>query len=263
MSEVTWDEPRGRVLVVEDDESSAVFVTRVLDRAGFDSAWAIDAEQATTMLADDGYDVLLTDFRLPGRSGLELVREARDLQPGLGIVMMTAFNEGGLEPAARTSGADDFFEKPIAASSLVSRVDRLMKDHGGPPPRGLSVEGDGDSHRSSSMPEQMGLGGLPSGGGGPGPAAADGRSVPATARPITPLRDSPPFPSASADAAGGEEAWARRWANDGSQPFFREVGRPLTVVALWASAAPVVSGMASEMGPVGVPRTSPTSTFSS
>lgn len=64
-------ENQGRVLIVEDDESAAVFVTRVLERAGFESSWAIDADQASVLLADTNFHVLLTDFRLPGRSGLE------------------------------------------------------------------------------------------------------------------------------------------------------------------------------------------------
>jgi len=116
----------GRVLVVEDDESTALFVTRVLSRNGFDAAWVMDAEQASERLENEPFDVLLADCRLPGRSGLELAQEARRSRPCIGIAVMTSFNEGGTADSARASGADDFFEKPLHSSSLVVRIRDLV-----------------------------------------------------------------------------------------------------------------------------------------
>jgi CheY-like chemotaxis protein len=116
----------GRVLVVEDDESTALFVIRVLSRNGFDAAWVTDAEQASKRLDTEPFDVLLADCRLPGRSGLELARHARRSQPGLGIAVMTSFAEIGMETTARESGADDFFEKPLHFFNLVARIQDLV-----------------------------------------------------------------------------------------------------------------------------------------
>jgi CheY-like chemotaxis protein len=116
----------GRVLVVEDDESTALFVTRVLSRNGFDAAWVMDAEQASERLENEPFDVLLADCRLPGRSGLELAQEARRSRPCIGIAVMTSFNEGGTADSARASGADDFFEKPLHSSNLVTRIRDLV-----------------------------------------------------------------------------------------------------------------------------------------
>jgi CheY-like chemotaxis protein len=117
---------RGRVLVVEDDESTALFVTRVLSRNGFDAAWVMDAEQAAHRLGSEPFDVLLADYRLPGQSGLELARDTRRTQPRMGIAVMTSFVEGGTEELARASGADDFFEKPLHFSNLVTRIRDLV-----------------------------------------------------------------------------------------------------------------------------------------
>lgn len=116
-----------RVLVVEDDESAAIFVKRVLERAGFAPSWVLDADQASLLLADDDFDVLLTDVRLPGRSGIDLVEQARSAKPAMPIAVMTSFNEVGLETRARARGADDFFEKPIAPTALVSRLTALAR----------------------------------------------------------------------------------------------------------------------------------------
>lgn len=116
----------GRVLVVEDDESTALFVTTVLARHGFDAAWVSDAEQATARLDAEPFDVLLADYRLPGRSGMDLARETRLSRPGIAIAVMTSFAENDIELAARSNGADDFFEKPLHSSNLVSRIGDLV-----------------------------------------------------------------------------------------------------------------------------------------
>ncbi len=119
-------EDTGRVLVVEDDESTALFVTRVLGRQGVDAAWALDAEQASALLADESYDVLLADFRLPGRSGIELAADVHRLIPEMRIAVMTSFSGSDMEHAARSSGADDFFEKPLHCANFVARMTELV-----------------------------------------------------------------------------------------------------------------------------------------
>jgi CheY-like chemotaxis protein len=116
----------GRVLVVEDDESTALFVTRVLSRNGFEASWVMDAEQASVRLENEPFDVLLADYRLPGRSGVDLARDIRLALPGIGIAVMTSFAEADTERTVRTSGADEFFEKPLHSSSLVTRIRALV-----------------------------------------------------------------------------------------------------------------------------------------
>ena len=244
-----------RVLVVEDDESAAVFVTRVLERAGFESSWAIDADEASTMLAGANFDVLLTDFRLPGRSGLELVKETRSARPEIGIAMMTSYNESDLERTARSSGADDFFEKPLTASTLVSRITTLaqrvqvpeLRSSLSPLARGAhvvpaaatpGVQRGGTSGSSPQRPtttgcEEAGDGGsLGSGSGG-------------DAGPTAQAHESAPRELSDAQAS--------------NRPIFRRIGpatRAIASVPLWASAAPVVSHVMSGTGPVTTPRTS-------
>jgi CheY-like chemotaxis protein len=114
------------ILVVEDDESAATFVTRVLERAGFVPSSVVDAEQATTLIEQKRFEVLITDLRLPGTNGLELIGSAREAQPDMAIVVITSHNEPGLEKRARSVGADEFLEKPFTASALVSVMRSLL-----------------------------------------------------------------------------------------------------------------------------------------
>jgi CheY-like chemotaxis protein len=250
-------ENQGRVLIVEDDESAAVFVTRVLERAGFESSWAVDADQASALLADSDYQVLLTDFRLPGRSGIELVSEARSMQPAIGIAVMTSFNEPDLERTARSRGADDFFEKPLTASTLVSRITTLVER--------VRISGP----RPPTVPPALGE-----------------SAVSAVAVPGVPRGGTPGLPPVSPSTTGCEKAGEGRGLGEGSGgdagsltqgyptanlldevmpgPVFRRIGstrRALSAVQVWASAAPVVSHVVSGTGPVASPRTSPACTY--
>jgi hypothetical protein len=70
--------------------------------------------------------VLLADYRLPGRNGLELALDARRSRPRIGIAVMTSFAEEGTEREARANGADDFFEKPLHSSNFVTRITDLV-----------------------------------------------------------------------------------------------------------------------------------------
>ena len=114
------------MLVVEDDESTALFVTRVLSRNGFEASWVTDAEEASARLDCESFDVLLADYRLPGRNGMELARATRLSRPGIGIAVMTSFAENETELVARSNGADDFFEKPLHISNFVARIRNLV-----------------------------------------------------------------------------------------------------------------------------------------
>ncbi|MGH9298102.1 MAG: response regulator transcription factor [Acidimicrobiales bacterium] len=264
---------RGKVLVVEDDESSAVFVTRVLERAGFQSAWALDAEQATGMLVSSAFDVLLTDFRLPGRSGLELAREARDLLPGIGIAMMTSFNEGDLERTALSSGVDEFFEKPLRPAAFISRISALAIKA-----RPLGLGGTRSVASSDSPPAPGAIGvpgdaapGVPSGAPREGGPHFGTPGLPPTEPLVPGCEGARDIEGASGSLRAGEalasaveivQAGSPLFGDASRGPIFRRLGRPTVTVPLWASAAPTVSHVASGTGPVSSPRTRPASTYS-
>ncbi len=220
-----------RVLIVEDDESAATFVRLVLERAGIDSRWAVTAEQAMSMLSDSRFDVLLTDFCLPGEDGLELVRETRHARPRMGIAVMTGYTGFGIEESARSSGADEFLEKPLTPAALVSQISSLVaRSIGVGRAAGIRAETATGSSAASAHPAGRGGGG----GGGAGANAAHGRA-PVFRRIGSSHRADQIY---SAPGLGGPRL---------------ALG---TSIPLWASVMPAVSHVASEVGCVGASRTS-------
>ncbi len=122
----------GRILVVEDDPAAARFVGYVLgERAGFDVAHVTDPVVAVQRIADEHWDLVLTDLDLPHMSGLDLLASARRVAPGLPVVLTTARLMDATHAHALLAGADAFLEKPIPPKRLVAVVTRLVGSRNG------------------------------------------------------------------------------------------------------------------------------------
>jgi DNA-binding NtrC family response regulator len=122
------------LLLVEDKDS----FRRLLTQALVGSAWSVravaDPQEALRALEAAPAHVLVTDLRLPGMSGLELIRRARRLQPNLRVVLMSAFGEPKDIVEAMRLGADDFLPKPFDLDDFLALLDRLRALVGAPPP---------------------------------------------------------------------------------------------------------------------------------
>ena len=122
------------LLLVEDKDS----FRRPLARALEGSAWSVravaDPQEALAALAERPAQVLVTDLRLPGMSGLELIRRARRLHPELRVVLMSAFGEPRDIVEAMRLGADDFLPKPFDLEAFLALLERLRALAVAPPP---------------------------------------------------------------------------------------------------------------------------------
>jgi two-component system NtrC family response regulator len=118
------------ILVVEDDPGQREQLVGFLSSLGVKTLEAGDAEAALALLEAEPVDVVITDLRLPGDSGIELLRAARERDPGLDVIVVTA--HGSVEAAVEAirHGADDFLTKPVDLDVLEFRVRRLLDRRG-------------------------------------------------------------------------------------------------------------------------------------
>ena len=118
-----------KLLLVDDDPHIVSIFQRLLLRVerGFSIRTASSAEQALLMLAEEPADVVLTDVRMPGMDGLELLAQIRSLYPQTMIIVMTAY---GSEAAvkAQQGGAWAFLRKPFSAKELLRIVREALKN---------------------------------------------------------------------------------------------------------------------------------------
>lgn len=114
------------VLLVDDERFARTVYSDYLRAAGYDVEVAADAEAALGILSRRRFDVLLTDVILPGSSGLDLLSSAKQLDPNLEVVVITALDK--VDPAVRAmkSGASDYLVKPVTPEALQHAVQRSL-----------------------------------------------------------------------------------------------------------------------------------------
>ena len=117
------------VFVVEDDADTAAFARLALRRAGHEVSTFRSPAEALEALTASECDLLLTDVRLPGMSGLELLARVRDVQPALPVVVMTAYATVDDTITALRHGAADYLLKPLTLESLTGTVGAVLTHH--------------------------------------------------------------------------------------------------------------------------------------
>ena len=118
-----------RVLVADDEEGIRSFVAESLELEGHEVLQAADGASALAMLEAAAFDVLVTDLKMPGLDGMELVRRLRASQPDLAIVVLTAHGTVEVAVEAMKLGARDFIEKPISSLAQLRLVVARAAEH--------------------------------------------------------------------------------------------------------------------------------------
>ncbi len=116
-----------KVLVVDDEPNVRKSLALALRHEGYDVETAGSAEEAEVVLRDECFGLVLTDLRLPGHGGLELLRQIKQELPGTEVVVMTAFGtiEGAVE--AMRLGARHYLSKPFETRTLIDTVDAALR----------------------------------------------------------------------------------------------------------------------------------------
>jgi DNA-binding NtrC family response regulator len=118
-----------RILVVDDEENLRRVTQLKLHQAGYEAMTASDGAQALELLARNPQDLVITDLKMPGMSGMELLQAIREEYPEIVVIVVTAF--GTIESAveAMKLGAFDYIIKPVNADALKLVVSRALEHH--------------------------------------------------------------------------------------------------------------------------------------
>lgn len=116
-----------RVLLVDDDPAYGEYVRRVLTSGGFDVTHQPDAESALARVRAERWDLLVTDIRLPGMTGLELLERVREAAPGLPVAVLTGHASVDYAVSALRGSAAEFLQKPVSRPELIARATELIE----------------------------------------------------------------------------------------------------------------------------------------
>ncbi|PKL93181.1 MAG: hypothetical protein CVV20_04965 [Gemmatimonadetes bacterium HGW-Gemmatimonadetes-1] len=116
-----------KLLVVEDDRTVGQYVKRGLEEAQYVADWVADGVEALQLLGATSYDLVLLDLRLPGMTGLEVLRTLRDRGHAMPVLVLTAQDSIEFKVDALRAGADDYVTKPFAFEELLARIEALSR----------------------------------------------------------------------------------------------------------------------------------------
>src|SRR5262245_55708484 len=119
-----------RVLVVEDEKKTAAFIRKALQAEGFAVDVCHNGEEAWSAARHTPFDAIVLDIMLPGRDGLSLLRQMRERQITVPVLLLSARGEVNERVEGLNAGADDYLAKPFVLAELVARVRALGRRAG-------------------------------------------------------------------------------------------------------------------------------------
>jgi DNA-binding NtrC family response regulator len=123
---VTQQTPRGRILVVDDEPLKRITLQIELSEAGFEVCEAVDAATAERLFESRPIDVVVSDVRMPGLSGLDLLARFKQRRPEVEIILMTAYATVDTAVLAIKRGAYDYITKPFTTQQLIDKLETLF-----------------------------------------------------------------------------------------------------------------------------------------
>jgi len=123
------------VLVVDDEAVLGTAVGKMLERLGYRASVFRSSVEALTdfRLNPSAYAAVITDYTMPGLTGIELIREIRSIRPGLPVILASG-SSGPLSPdEVRAAGVSEFQAKPLSFATLARTMQRILaKPHANP-----------------------------------------------------------------------------------------------------------------------------------
>jgi two-component system phosphate regulon response regulator PhoB len=153
-----------KILIIDDEAPIREMIGFVLSGVGFEFLEADSADSAQEILLTEQPDLILLDWMMPGRSGIEFARQVRrdEHTRAIPIIMLTARGEEEDKVRGLNTGADDYVTKPFAASELIARIEAVLRrarpDAGEEPLRVGELVLDPVSHRVFANEQALDLG---------------------------------------------------------------------------------------------------------
>jgi CheY-like chemotaxis protein len=116
-----------KILIAEDDAFFRDALENLLQSSGYETRSCSSGKEAMARLADEVFDILITDFHMPGMDGLELIGKARNMDPTLAMILVTGVPPEDLGDRLKKSKVDGFLSKPLdwqELSLLLESLDR-------------------------------------------------------------------------------------------------------------------------------------------
>ena len=117
------------ILIVDDEKNYLVVLEALLDAEGYETVTANDAKGALATVREADLDLVITDMKMPGMSGMELLDQCKEMKPELPVIMMTAFGTIEMAVKAMKKHAYDYIEKPFKNEELKQTIKKALENY--------------------------------------------------------------------------------------------------------------------------------------
>ncbi|RIW38381.1 response regulator [Bacillus salacetis] len=120
-----------KILIAEDEEVLRMLIMDTLEDDGYDIHEASDGEEAELLIGSEEFDLILLDYMMPAKTGLEVIGTIRNgmLNRDTKIMMLTAKSQSSDEQTILKAGADYFLSKPFSPMALAERVEEILSEN--------------------------------------------------------------------------------------------------------------------------------------
>jgi DNA-binding NtrC family response regulator len=120
------EQSKKRILIIEDDDEMRSLLKDFVEEEGYEADSAEKGTYAFGKLITESFDLIITDIRMPGYSGLEILPELKKLRPRIPIIVITAFGSEEVYRKALSRGANAYLEKPIHFHKLKELIQEVI-----------------------------------------------------------------------------------------------------------------------------------------
>src|SRR6185295_4959426 len=118
---------QGTILIAEDESLPRKNICQLLEEEGYRVYEAADGKSALEIVDNFDLDLILTDLKMPGADGMEVLKHAREVSPQTLVVLMTAYASVDTAVQALRQGAQDYILKPVVFEDVLRKVQRLIE----------------------------------------------------------------------------------------------------------------------------------------
>ncbi|MGW8287476.1 MAG: response regulator [Desulfobulbales bacterium] len=115
------------IMVIDDEKIVGSMAKRSLEQDGYEVETFLNGESALARLKEKSFDVVITDLKMKGIDGLEILRTVKQLYPGTVVIMITAFANLDVAIEALRDDVHDFFPKPVKIKDLKASIQKALE----------------------------------------------------------------------------------------------------------------------------------------
>jgi DNA-binding NtrC family response regulator len=119
-----------KIMVIDDEKIVGDMAKLSLEQDGYSVETFLNAEPALKRLQEERFDVVVTDYKMKGIDGMEVLKTVKERYPGTQVIMITAFANLDAAIEALRRDVHDFFPKPVKIKELKASIKRALEKHG-------------------------------------------------------------------------------------------------------------------------------------